>query len=85
MALLLVLGLSPLAAGLGLAPVDTLAAARRLPGQAGQALAGVARHAFTQGLHVAFAVSAATVLGAAVLAALRLRHLRPAAEPQAAD
>jgi hypothetical protein len=29
----------------------------------------------TQGLHVAFAVSAAAVLGAAVLAAIQLRHL----------
>ena len=71
--------------GTAAAARDTLggavAAARRLPGQAGQALAGVARHAFTQGLHVAFAVSAAAVLGAAVLAALQLRHLRPAAEP----
>ena len=37
--------------------------------------------AFTQGLHVVFAVSAAVVLGAAVLAAIQLRHLRPAPEP----
>jgi hypothetical protein len=41
----------------------------------------VARQAFTQGLHVVFAVSAAAVLGAAVLAAIQLRHLRPAPEP----
>ena len=34
-----------------------------------------------QGLHVAFAVSAAALLGAAVLAAIQLRHLRPAPEP----
>ena len=41
----------------------------------------VARQAFTQGLHVVFAVSAAVLLGAAVLAAIQLRHLRPAPEP----
>jgi hypothetical protein len=40
----------------------------------------VARQAFTQGLHVVFAVSAVVVLGAAVLAAIQLRHLRPAPE-----
>ena len=64
---------------------DTLggavAAAGNLPGQPGQVLLRVARQAFTQGLHVVFAVSAAVVLGAAVLAAIQLRHLRPAPEP----
>mgnify|MGYP001386897727 CR=1 FL=1 len=62
-----------------------LAAAGELPGQSGQILVRVARQAFTQGLHVAFAVSAAAVLGAAVLAAIQLRHLRPAPEPGASD
>jgi DHA2 family multidrug resistance protein-like MFS transporter len=61
---------------------DTLggavAAAGQLPGQPGQALILAARQAFTHGLHVAFAISAAAVLGAAVLAAIQLRHLRPA-------
>jgi MFS transporter, DHA2 family, multidrug resistance protein len=63
---------------------DTLggavAAAGNLPGQPGQVLIRVARQAFTQGLHVVFAVSAVVVLGAAVLAAVQLRHLRPAPE-----
>jgi MFS family permease len=60
---------------------SAVAAAGNLPGQPGQLLVRVARQAFTQGLHVVFAVSAAAVLGAAVLAAIRLRHLRPAPEP----
>jgi DHA2 family multidrug resistance protein-like MFS transporter len=64
---------------------DTLggavAAAGHLPSPPGQILVRVARQAFTQGLHVAFAVSAAAVLAAAVLAAIQLRHLRPAPEP----
>ena len=59
---------------------SAVAAAGQLPGQPGQALVRAARQAFTQGLHVAFAVSAAAVLGAAVLAAIQLRHLRPGAE-----
>ena len=73
-------------------PPETAAAARdtlggaaeaagRLPGQLGQGLLRAARQAFTQGLHVAFAVSAAVVVGAAVLAAIQLRHLRPNSEP----
>jgi DHA2 family multidrug resistance protein-like MFS transporter len=64
---------------------DTLggavAAAGRLPGQPGRVLLGVARQAFTQGLHVAFATCAAAVLAAAILAAVQLRHLRPGSEP----
>jgi len=36
-------------------------------------------------MHVAFAVSAIAVLGAAVLVAIQLRHLRPAAEPDARE
>src|SRR5262249_27321655 len=58
-----------------------VAAAGRLPGQLGHVLLQAARQAFTQGLHVVFAVSAAAVVGAAVLAAVQLRHLRPGAEP----
>jgi len=65
---------------------DTLggaaAAAGRLPGQLGQVLLRAARQAFTQGLHVVFAIGAAAVAGAAVLAAVQLRHLRPGAEPR---
>jgi DHA2 family multidrug resistance protein-like MFS transporter len=64
---------------------DTLggavAAAGKLPDQLGQVLLRAARQAFTQGLHVAFAISAAAVLGAAILAAIQLRHLRPSSEP----
>ena len=58
-----------------------MAAAGQLPGQPGHALIQAARQAFTNGLHVAFAISAAAVLGAAVLAAIQLRHLRPDSEP----
>src|SRR5689334_14687267 len=62
-----------------------LAAAGQLPGQSGQVLIQAARQAFTSGLHVAFAVSAAAMLSAAVLAAIQLRHLRPAPEPDGAE
>jgi DHA2 family multidrug resistance protein-like MFS transporter len=78
----LVPGLAPRAAA---AARDTLggavAVADRLPGQAGQALLAAARQAFTQGLHVAFAVSAAAVLAAGVLAAIQLRRLQPEPSP----
>jgi hypothetical protein len=40
-----------------------------------------AREAFMHGLHVAFAISAAAVIGAAILAAIQLRHLRPSSQP----
>ncbi len=62
-----------------------MAAAGNLPGQAGQVLVQVARQAFTQGLHVAFAVSAAAMLGAAVLAVIQLRHLRPVPAPDVSE
>jgi MFS transporter, DHA2 family, multidrug resistance protein len=68
---------------------DTLggavAVAGDLPGQAAEVLVRAARQAFTDGLHVAFAVSAAAMLAAAVLAAIQLRQLRPAAEPDATE
>jgi len=64
---------------------DTLggavAAAARLPHQAGAELAGTARQAFGYGLHVAFAICAILTLAAAVAAATLLRHLRTA-EPE---
>ena len=73
--------------GAAAAARDTLggavAAAGHLPGQPGQVVVQAARQAFTQGLHVVFAVSAAVVLGAAILAVIQLRHLRPGAEPGA--
>jgi MFS transporter, DHA2 family, multidrug resistance protein len=68
---------------------DTLggavAVARDLPGRTGEVLVRAARQAFTDGLHVAFAVSAAAMLAAAVLAAIQLRPLRPAAELDATE
>ena len=57
-------------------------AARQLHGQPGQALIQAARLAFTHGLHVAFAVAAAAAIGAAILAAIQLRHLHPSPEPE---
>jgi MFS transporter, DHA2 family, multidrug resistance protein len=61
---------------------DTLggavAAAARLPDQAGSELAGTARQAFGYGMHVAFAICAVLTLAAAVAAATLLRHLRTA-------
>jgi DHA2 family multidrug resistance protein-like MFS transporter len=60
-----------------------LAAAGQLPDQLGQALLGAARQAFTQGLHLAFAVSAAAAVAVAILAAVLLRRLRPSSESQA--
>jgi DHA2 family multidrug resistance protein-like MFS transporter len=60
-----------------------VAAAGRLPDQLGQALLRAARQAFTQGLHLAFTTSAAAAIGAAILAAILLRRLRPSSEPQA--
>jgi DHA2 family multidrug resistance protein-like MFS transporter len=66
---------------------DTLggavAAAGQLPDQLGQALLRAAHEAFTQGLHVAFSISAAAVIGAATLTAILLRHLDPSSEPEA--
>ena len=68
---------------------DTLggavAVAGDLPSQAAEVLVRAARQAFTDGLHVAFAVSAAAMLAAAVLAAIQLRQLRPAAELDATE
>jgi MFS transporter, DHA2 family, multidrug resistance protein len=66
---------------------DTLggavAAVGQLPDQLGQALLGAARQAFTQGLHLAFTISAVAAVGVAILAAVLLRRLRPSSEPQA--
>jgi DHA2 family multidrug resistance protein-like MFS transporter len=60
---------------------DTLggavAAAGQLPDQLAHALLQAACQAFTQGLHLAFAISAAAALGVAVLAAILLQRLRP--------
>ena len=59
------------------------AAAGQLPDQLGQTLLRAAHEAFTQGLHVAFSISAAAVIGAATLTAILLRHLGPSSEPDA--
>lgn len=56
--------------------------AGHLPSQLADALLGASRQAFTQGLHLAFAVSAAVALGVAVLAAVLLRHLRPSSSQE---
>jgi DHA2 family multidrug resistance protein-like MFS transporter len=65
---------------------DTLggavAAAGQLPDQLGQALLDAARQAFTQGLQLAFASSAAVAMSTAILAAALLRHVRPSSEPE---
>jgi MFS transporter, DHA2 family, multidrug resistance protein len=65
---------------------DTLggavAAAGQLPDQLGAALLAAAREAFTQGLQLAFAVSAVIAVGIAVLAATLLRSVRPGTEPE---
>ncbi len=65
---------------------DTLggavAAASQLPDQLGQVLLAAAREAFTQGMHVAFTISAAAAIGVAILAAILLRRLRPSSGPE---
>jgi DHA2 family multidrug resistance protein-like MFS transporter len=64
---------------------DTLggavAVAGQLPEQVGAALLEVAREAFTQGLHLAAAVSAAASLAFAVLVVVLLRGVRPSSQP----
>ncbi|MBV9358748.1 MAG: MFS transporter [Chloroflexi bacterium] len=58
-----------------------LAASGQLPDQLGDALAESARTAFTQGLHVAGAVSAAATIAAAIVAVVLLRGMHPSSEP----
>lgn len=64
---------------------DTLggavAEAGQHPDQLGQALLGAARQAFTHGLHLAFAVSAAAATVVAILAVVLLRGMRPSSQP----
>jgi DHA2 family multidrug resistance protein-like MFS transporter len=75
-------GIPPQAAA---AARDTLggavAAAARLPDRLGHALLDAARQAFTDGLHLAFAVSAAAAIGVAVAAVVLLRGVRPSDQP----
>ena len=64
---------------------DTLggavAVAGQLPERVGAALLEVAREAFTQGLHLAAAVSAAASLAFAILVVVLLRGVRPSSQP----
>jgi DHA2 family multidrug resistance protein-like MFS transporter len=64
---------------------DTLggavAAAGQLPDPLGEALLEAARQAFVEGLHVAFAMSAAAAIGAAILAAVVLRGVQVSSQP----
>jgi DHA2 family multidrug resistance protein-like MFS transporter len=53
-----------------------VAVAGQLPDTLGAALLDAAREAFTQGLHLAFAVSAAAAAAVAVLAAVLLHRQR---------
>jgi len=75
-------GIPPYAAA---AARDTLggavAAAGQIPGPPGHVLLQAARQAFTQGLHVAFAVSAAAVIGAAILGRNPRRGPAPSPAP----
>jgi len=58
-----------------------LAAAQTLPAQLGAALQDAAAAAFTQGLHLVFAINAGLALGIAVLVAVLLRGERPGEGP----
>jgi DHA2 family multidrug resistance protein-like MFS transporter len=73
-------------AGTADAARDTLggavAAAGQLSSRAGDLLLGAAREAFTQGLHLAFAISAAVAIGVAILAAVLLREVRAGDPPR---
>lgn len=66
---------------------DTLGAAvevaARLPAHLGTALIDTARDAFLRGLHTSAVISTVGTLGLALLTALLLRRLQPAAESQA--
>jgi MFS transporter, DHA2 family, multidrug resistance protein len=59
-----------------------LEVARQLSDGAGPALIVAARDAFTQGLHVAAAISAIVAVALAILVLKTLRHVRMASEPE---
>jgi DHA2 family multidrug resistance protein-like MFS transporter len=65
---------------------DTLggavAVANQLPDRLGAALLDTAREAFTQGVQLSFAISAAVAVGIAVLVAALLRHVGAGPEPE---
>ena len=71
-------GLPPEAAAAAETGIDgAIAAAGQLPGDLGEALTTAAEQAFTGGLNAAGITSAAIAAVAAVIAAVRLRHIRP--------
>lgn len=77
-------GLPAEAAAAGRDSLDgAAAAARQLPADLSAALLAPAREAFTSALNVAAGTSAAIAAAAAILAALRLRHVPPTGRPAA--
>nr|WP_241895405.1 MFS transporter [Glutamicibacter sp. BW78] len=62
-----------------------LVSAAELPGALGEQLVAAAQEAFTGGLNTAAIVSAAVAGVAAIIAAIRLRHVRPTGEEQQAE
>ncbi|MEV5318922.1 MFS transporter [Streptomyces sp. NPDC052687] len=62
-----------------------LAAAGQLPGRAGDALATVAREAFTDGMRAAAVAGTVLLAGAAALAAVTLRRVRPRKDAEPAE
>ncbi|WP_290499753.1 MFS transporter [Kocuria sp. UBA5001] len=71
-------GLPPEAAAAAETGIDgAIAAAGQLPGDLGEALTTAAEQAFTGGLNAAGITSAAIAAVATVIAAVRLRHIRP--------
>jgi DHA2 family multidrug resistance protein-like MFS transporter len=69
------------AAGEGIAGATTVAAS--LPDPLATALLAAAREAYTGGLHTVAAISAALLVGVAVLSVTQLRHVRPSGEAEA--
>nr|MBA3431108.1 MFS transporter [Actinomycetota bacterium] len=58
-----------------------LSAAQQLPGRVGEGLAGAARDAFTQGLHISAGIGAVIALGTAILVVILLRDVKVGSEP----
>lgn len=76
-------GLSPDAAAVASDSVDgAMATATELPGTLGEQLVSAAQEAFTGGMNTAAIVSAVVAGLAAIIAATRLRHVRPTGQAQ---
>jgi len=74
-------GVPPEAAAAAKTGIDgALAAASQLPDAVGSSLATAAQQAFTSGMNIAGLVSAVIAALAALIAATRLRHIRPTGE-----